>query len=75
MRHRLFARILLIFFSAAALSSSRADAQTHNYAAYMGAWSPGTNYDLNEIVLSGGVDYISLSADNIDNSPASSPKK
>jgi len=75
MTRRLFASILLIVSSTAAPAPYRADAQASTYMAYKGAWSSGTTYNLNEIVLSSGVDYVSLSTNNVGNPPASSPTK
>ena len=40
---------------------------------YVGAWSNATTYNLGEIVSSDGSTYISVVANNIGNTPASSP--
>ena len=73
MKHRLFARILLIAFTTAAPASYCVHAQTRTPVAYMG--TSGTTYNLNDVVLLNGVDYISLSANNLGNPPASSPAR
>jgi hypothetical protein len=72
---RFLARFLLIVVATAATWSSRAEAQSRTFSASVDAWSPGTAYNLNEIVLSSGAYYISLSANNMGNPPASSPTK
>ncbi len=50
-------------------------AQTRSLVAYVGSYSAGTTYNLNDMVLSEGVFYISLGANNVDNAPISSPSQ
>ncbi len=70
-----FAPILLALalIGGAAFAPSSAHAQTRTVTTYMGAYSSGTTYHVNDMVASGGVTYISLIAVNLNHTPASSP--
>jgi len=50
-------------------------AQTRTFVAYVGSYSSGTAYNLNDTVSSGSQFYISLVANNLNNSPASSASR
>jgi hypothetical protein len=54
------------------LLSLPAIAQTRTFVAYAGPYSAGTAYNLSDLVSSGSAFYISLTADNLGNSPESS---
>ena len=48
-----------------------AAAQTRTLIAYVGSYSSGTVYNLNDMVSAGAEFYISLAANNVNNEPAS----
>jgi hypothetical protein len=52
-----------------------ASAQTRTYVAYLGSYSAGTVYNLNDMVSLGNDFYISLVTDNVDNSPATNASR
>ena len=59
---------LALFFAPA-----NAPAQTRTFTTYMGAYSSGTTYHVNDMVTSAGSTYVSLIANNTGNTPASNP--
>ena len=50
-------------------------AQTRTLVAYVGNYTAGMTYNLNDMVSSGGVFYISLGPNNLGNAPISSPSQ
>ncbi|HUD23734.1 MAG TPA: DUF2961 domain-containing protein [Acidobacteriaceae bacterium] len=71
MVRRLMLSITLLL-SLALTHAQPACAQTRTYVAYMGSYSAGTVYSLNDMVSLGSDFYISLMANNVDNSPETS---
>jgi hypothetical protein len=68
LRPLLAALALLCLFGAP--SAKLAQAQSRIYMAYVGAYSSGTTYNQNDVVISSGVAYVSLQPTNTGNTPA-----
>jgi hypothetical protein len=70
---RSFAKFFLFLSLLTLAGDLHVCAQTRAAVTYMGTWSSSVKYNLNEMVVSGGVTYISLVPNNLNYSPASSP--
>jgi hypothetical protein len=69
---RRFALSVTLLLPLALIYALPASAQTRTFVAYMGSYSSGTVFNVNDMVSVGSDFYISLVADNQDNAPASS---